>query len=175
MKKILIHICCGICSSHPIAQLKEEGFIVSGYFYNPNIYPLDEYHRRLAVTTKVGNILKYEFITGPYDNKNWLDKIQGLEGEPEGRARCEICFKMRLQATFEKAKEIGYDYFTSTLSISPHKDSQLIASIGRAISQKSFMEYDFKKQDGFKKTINFAKSHFLYRQNYCGCQFSQQA
>jgi len=173
MKSILLHICCGICSSFAIEKLKQDGFKVSGLFYNPNIHPEEEYLRRWEAAKAVADILEIKLIATPYDRENWLAEVKGLEKEPEGGKRCTICFKMRLEYTAKIAKEQGLNYFTTTLTISPHKNTKLINEIGNSISQEYFLEYDFKKGEGFKNAIDFAKRHQLYRQNYCGCIFSR--
>ncbi len=174
MKSILLHICCGICSSSAIEKLKEDGFRVTGVFYNHNIYPGEEYLRRLEVAKLVADSLKIKLIKAPYEQENWGAGVKGLETEPEGGKRCAVCFKMRLEYTAKEALELGIDYFTTTLTISPHKNTQLINEIGRLTGQECFLEYDFKKGGGFKKAIDFAKKHGLYRQNYCGCIFSRR-
>jgi predicted adenine nucleotide alpha hydrolase (AANH) superfamily ATPase len=173
MPRILLHICCGICSSAAIQKLKEDGFEVCGIFYNPNIHPEDEYLRRLEVARKVADILEIKLLETGYEKESWLAQIKGLEKEPEGGRRCAVCFKLRLAYTARVAKEQGLDYFTTTLSISPHKDTKLINEIGKAAAP-SFLEYDFKKENGFKKAADFAKTNQLYRQNYCGCIFSKK-
>jgi predicted adenine nucleotide alpha hydrolase (AANH) superfamily ATPase len=174
MSKILLHICCGICASHCIEKLQQDNFEVIGLFYNPNIQPEEEYNQRLEVAKTVAENFGIKLISGPYDNQNWQAMIKGLEKEPEGGRRCAICFKMRLKYTSEKANSLGIDYFTSTLSISPHKDTELINEIGRSLDPAGFREYDFKKEGGFKKAAEFAKNRKFYRQNYCGCLFSKR-
>jgi hypothetical protein len=173
MKSILLHICCGICSSSAIEKLKQDGFKISGLFYNPNIHPEEEYLRRLETARTVAGILKIKLIEGVYDQKNWLAEVKGLENEAEGGRRCAICFRMRLEYSAKMAKKRGLNYFTTTLTISPHKNTNWINEIGRAVGQDYFLEYDFKKKEGFKNAIDFARRHQLYRQNYCGCIFSQ--
>lgn len=172
MATVLLHICCGICSGGAIQKLIDDGYSVKGYFYNPNIHPEEEYQRRLSVAKTVAEIFNIDLMIGEYHPEAWLEKVRGLEGEPEGGRRCAICFKMRLEQTFKEAQESGTEYFTSTLSISPHKDIRLINQTGVSIAPQNFLPYDFKKENGFKKAIDFSKSHNLYRQNYCGCSFS---
>jgi len=173
MNRVLLHICCGICSSSAIEKLKGDGFEVHGLFYNPNIHPEEEYRRRLEVAKAVADILRIKLIETPYEQENWLTRVKGLENEPEGGGRCAVCFKIRLEYTAKIAKEQGLNYFTTTLSISPHKNTKLINETGRTINQECFLEYDFKKGEGFKNAIDFARKHKLYRQNYCGCIFSK--
>lgn len=173
MKKILLHICCGVCAGAVVQKLRTDGYRVTGYFYNPNIFPEEEYDRRVEVVRGASRLLKFELIKGVHENSYWLEQVRGLEEEKEGGKRCLVCFQIRLQKTAEKARELGIEYFTTTLSVSPHKDVREINRIGGELSQR-FLPYDFKKQDGFKKTMDFAKEHDFYRQNYCGCEFSSQ-
>ena len=172
MNKILLHICCGICSGWAIEKLKKDGFEVVGFFYNPNIQPGDEYNKRLSTARKVAELHQIEFLAGQYFPEKWQQQVKGLEKEPEGGKRCEACFKFRLEETCRKARELEIGQFTTTLTISPHKDFALISSIGRALSPEGFIPYNFKKEEGFKKSIVFSRQHGLYRQDYCGCVFS---
>jgi predicted adenine nucleotide alpha hydrolase (AANH) superfamily ATPase len=174
MKKVLLHVCCGICESYPIQKLKEDGYAVACLFYNPNIEPREEYDRRLAVARSAAELLEVEFMEGPYDNAAWREAAKGLEQEPEGGKRCEVCFRLRLDFASKKARDLGIECIASTLSVSPHKAVTVINAVGAATSAGSFLSYDFKKQDGFKKTQIFAREHQLYRQNYCGCLFSKK-
>lgn len=170
-QKVLLHICCGICSSSVIERLRKEEFEVTGYFYNPNICPLKEYQKRLQIAKEISKILGFELLEGDYENKNWDNLTAGLENEAEGGKRCEACFKMRLEKTYQKAQDLKISFFTTTLTVSPHKNASLINKIGKEIS-KDFLTRDFKKKDGFKKTIEFAKKFNFYRQHYCGCLYS---
>ncbi|MDD2703042.1 MAG: epoxyqueuosine reductase QueH [Candidatus Omnitrophica bacterium] len=172
MPTVLLHMCCGVCSSGAIQRLLDDGYSVTGFFYNPNIYPEDEYRKRLAAAGAAGKILNIETVVGEYDRKKWDERVKGLEGDPEGGGRCIQCFRMRLEETYKKAGELGFSYIASTLSISPHKNCEVINQIGRSIAQDVFLPYNFKKQDGFKKASDFSKLHNLYRQNYCGCVYS---
>jgi len=173
MKKILLHICCGICSSWAIEKLKNEGFQVKGFFYNPNIQPEEEYLKRLNTAREVARFHEIELSAGDYSPGAWLERVKGLENEAEGAARCLVCFRIRLEETCRKARESGTEYFTTTLTISPHKNFELIKEIGLSISASGFLPYNFKKEDGFKKSNEFSRRHDLYRQDYCGCLFSR--
>lgn len=173
MKPVLLHICCGICSSWAIEKLKLDGFLATGFFYNPNIQPEEEYLKRLAAVRDVANLQGIELLSGEYDPQCWLKEVQGLEQEPEGGKRCSVCFELRLQETLRKARELGIKHFTTTLSISPHKNFETINFIGRALCPDGFLPYNFKKEAGFQKSNNFCREHNLYRQNYCGCLFSR--
>lgn len=172
LNKILLHICCGVCASSPTERLRDDGFEVIGFFYNPNIHPQEEYLRRLEAAKAVADILKFELIAGSYDKDNWFARIKGLEDEPEEGRRCLICFQMRLEQTSRKARELGARFFATTLSVSPHKNSKMLNEIGKALDRADFLDYDFKKKDGFKKAMEFARQHKLFCQNYCGCVFS---
>lgn len=174
MKKILLHICCGVCGLASIEDLKAKGYNVSGFFFNPNIAPEGEYQRRLKATEAAAAISNIELISGEYNSKEWFKTCGPYKGEDEGGFRCELCYEFRLKETAKLVEEKGFDYFTTTLTISPHKNSALIARIGKKISRDSFLEVDFKKKDGFKKSLRLAKEHNLYRQNYCGCIYSKK-
>jgi epoxyqueuosine reductase len=169
---VLLHICCGICASWSIEKLKADGHQVTGFFYNPNIFPKQEYMRRLAVALQVCKAQGISLIEGPYDPAEWASAVTGLEKEPEGGARCLKCFEMRLLKTAKRAKQLRMEFIATTLTISPHKDAEVINRTGKSIAPGVFLEYNFKKEDGFKKANEFAKDHDLYRQHYCGCQYS---
>lgn len=173
-KVVLLHICCGVCASSVIERLKGDGFEVVGFFYNPNIYPSKEYQKRLDVVSNLSQLLDIHVIEGEYDHNRWLLLTNGMDKEPEGGARCNVCFQMRLEATWKKSCELNVPYFATTLSVSPHKDGLIINKIGSKIDDKTFLVYDFKKQDGFKRAMEFSKQHLLYRQRYCGCRYSMR-
>jgi len=172
--KLLLHICCVGCGVY-IAQILKEEFEVVFYFYNPNIFPQDEYEKRLEETKKIAKEYNIELMVGDYNHDVWLGKVKGYEKEPERGKRCEICYQDRLENTASRADELGADFFATTLSISPHKDFSKISSIGKNLENKykiNFLDKDFKKQDGYKKSVELSKKLNLYRQNYCGCEFS---
>ena len=172
MTKVLLHICCGVCAFYCIDYLKEKGFEVVGYFFNPNIYPEEEYKKRKDTLYTVASLTSTKIIEGDYLNKEWEELCKVYREEPEGGKRCELCYKIRLEETARKTKELNFDYFTTTLTISPHKKSKVIFDIATSIDKNKFLFIDFKKNDGFKKTIELAKKYSLYRQNYCGCRYS---
>ncbi|MCP4652208.1 MAG: epoxyqueuosine reductase QueH [Candidatus Omnitrophica bacterium] len=172
MKKVLLHICCGVCALHAIDRLKEDGFLVWGLFFNPNIYPHQEYQKRLDSCRCLKDLKSIELIEEQYLAQDWLDLCQGFEKEPENGRRCLLCYAMRLERTYELAKASKFDCFTTTLTISPHKNSRIINEMGNKIGGDYFLACDFKKEDGFKKTIELAKQNNFYRQNYCGCVYS---
>jgi len=174
--KILFHICCGICAFYPVKLLQKEFQEVILYFYNPNIQPEEEYQKRLKAAQKVARILKTKLIVGPYQPKKWFEFVKGYEDEPEGGKRCSLCFRFRLEKTAQSAKKKEIDWFSTSLTVSPYKNAMIINQIGQEIAQKHkirFLVRDFKKQDGFKKTMELAKKYHLYHQNYCGCVFSK--
>jgi len=175
MSKIVIHTCCAICSGYPISYLKDIGYDVIAYFYNPNIYPSDEYKKRLDAEKLLCKHFNVQLIEGKYDTDKYFDCVKGLENEPERGLRCDKCFALRLEKTAELAKNIGADCFTTSIVISPHKNFQKISEIGQNIGnikQIKYLAIDFKKKDGFLKTNNISKELNLYRQNYCGCLYS---
>lgn len=173
--RVLLHACCAICSGYPVSFLKDAGYDVVVYFYNPNIYPEDEYLRRLEAQKILCEKFNVELIEGPYETQKFYDAAKGLENEPERGKRCIKCFNLRLEETAKKAKALNIEKFSTSIVISPHKNFQLISSIGSEIAQKYGLEYlsiDFKKKDGFLKTNKISRELGLYRQNYCGCEFS---
>lgn len=171
-RKVLLHICCGVCALYSIEKLKIKGFSVTGYFYNPNIYPNSEYLRRKTQAEKIADLDKIALITPSYAPQEWKKRCAGLKKEKEKGERCRLCFQLRLSQTKKAAEKGKYDYFTSTLTISPHKNSQMVFEAGQAAGGDRFLKIDFKKENGFKKTTEKAKELNLYRQNYCGCIYS---
>ncbi|MBU0684207.1 MAG: epoxyqueuosine reductase QueH [Candidatus Omnitrophota bacterium] len=170
--KILLHTCCGVCAGAVIERLLCEGHSLTCFFYNPNIHPVDEYKRRLEAAQAVARQFNIEFVEGIYDRETWFLAVKGKEYEPEGGTRCRVCYELRLKKTYEYMKKKMFDAFTTTLSISPHKDAVVISSIGREISEDRFISADFKKKGGFSRAGELAKDFGLYRQNYCGCIYS---
>lgn len=172
--KILIHACCGICSGYPISLLKEMGYEPVVYFCNPNLDTQEEYERRLKAQKIVCMYHWVELIAEEYRHEEFLHAVSGLENEPERGKRCDVCIKLRLKEAALKAKELGIDKFTTSLVISPHKNFEKITEIGKSVSDGlEYVAIDFKKKDGFLKTNNLSKELGLYRQNYCGCEFSK--
>ena len=172
--KLLLHICCAPDATHPIQTLKGD-YDLGAYFYNPNVHPGEEYAKRLEDMRNLSRKWGVVLYEGKYDRDRWFTLAQDYRDEPEGGKRCEICYAMRLEETAKKAKVEGYDLFGAVLTISPHKDADKINVIGREIGEKysiPFLESDFKKGDGFKKSVEISKKLGLYRQNYCGCVYS---
>jgi predicted adenine nucleotide alpha hydrolase (AANH) superfamily ATPase len=172
LKKILLHICCGVCAGGAIEKLQARGYLVSGYFYNPNIHPYKEYLLRKKEAEKIANLYKIKIIEDDYELNKWKDTCSEFSREKEGGKRCNLCFKLRLEKTYQAAQENNFAGFTSTLTISPHKNSRRIFEIGEEIGGDKFLKIDFKKKDGFKKAVTISKKLNLYRQSYCGCIYS---
>lgn len=174
--KLLLHTCCAPCTAYVIQLLKKD-YEITGYFYNPNIHPEVEYQKRLDEEKKYFDKISLELIEGPYDMEKWFELIKGCENEPERGERCGICYRMRLEHCGRFGLENGFDLFSTTLSLSPHKDAGKINQIGGEVSETvglRFLEADFKKNDGFKQSLEISRVEGFYRQNYCGCVFSQK-
>ena len=174
--KCLLHICCVGCGAYVAEVLKQE-YNVTLYFYNPSIFPRAEHDIRRDEAKKVALKLGLPIIFGDYDHTAWLASVRGLEQEPEKGKRCHICYKDRLNMTANRAKDLGAKYFTTTLSVSPHKDAKRIIEIGEEMAEHydlKFIAQDFKKKDGFKKACDLSQRLGLYRQDYCGCEFSMR-
>ena len=179
-KKILLHSCCAPCSSHVITFLTNF-FDITILYYNPNIAPIEEYNKRKEEQIKLINKIetkgKIDIIDCDYDNDIYENKIKGYEECHERGARCTICFNLRLEKTAEIAKKNNFDYFCSTLTVSPYKNATLINKIGNNLSNKYNIKWlysDFKKADGYKHSIELSKKYNLYRQDYCGCIYSKR-
>ncbi|MFA6394093.1 MAG: epoxyqueuosine reductase QueH [Patescibacteria group bacterium] len=173
---LLLHVCCIGCGAYVSRTLKNE-FKVSLLYYNPNIFPAEEYKKRLEETKRIAKKFRLPLLTEEYDHKKWLKKVKGLEKEPEKGKRCLVCYEDRLTAAARLAKEKKLEYFTSTLTVSPYKDAKAINEIGKKLEKKykvKFYQADFKKNDGFKKSCALSRELNLYRQDYCGCDFSRR-
>ncbi len=176
MKKLLLHSCCGPCSTHVINVLKND-YDITILYYNPNIDTLEEFNHRLAEQKRYCEAIGVKVMEVPYDANEYLTAVEGLENEPEGGSRCTKCFRLRLDKTASLAKTLGYDCFATTLTVSPHKNSVVINGVGKDVELEQKIEFvdgNFKKQDGYKKSIELAKEYNLYRQSYCGCKFSKR-
>jgi predicted adenine nucleotide alpha hydrolase (AANH) superfamily ATPase len=172
--KVVLHICCGVCAAGTAEILAVEEHEVIGFFYNPNIHPAEEYWKRLEVARKVAKELNFPVEVGPYTPEEWFDLTDALKYEPEGGKRCLVCYRLRLEKTYDYMMFCGADAFTTTLTISPHKSAQVINGIGLEIGGEKFLVRDFKKKDGFKRAVQLAKKWELYRQDYCGCVYSMR-
>ena len=177
---ILLHSCCAPCSSHVISTLIPF-FNITILYYNPNIEPLEEYKKRKEEEIRFINEFphqnKLDIIDCDYDNDKYHEIIKGLENEPEGGARCMKCYYQRMEMTAKTAKENGYDYFATTLTVSPLKKSKKLNEIGKSLEDKYKIKYlfsDFKKKNGYKHSIELSKKYNLYRQDYCGCIYSKE-
>ncbi len=172
--EILLHICCAPDSTAVFERLSDT-FQVTGFFHNPNIYPYSEFNKRWEQAYRVAATMKFPLITPAYDPESWRRYIQGLENEPEGGDRCAVCFRVNLRATARQALELQFPYFTTTLTISPHKNAKRIHTIGQETGLEfgvEFLAEDFKKKGGFQRSLEQSKNLNLYRQNYCGCRYS---
>ena len=177
-KKLLLHSCCAPCSSHVISYLTNF-FDITIFYYNPNISPKSEYNKRkkeqIRLIKEIDKTNKVDIIDCDYDNDIYEERIKGYENEPERGSRCTICFDLRLSRTVEMAKHLNYDYFCSTLSVSPYKNSKLINEIGSKLGKEygvTWLYSDFKKENGYKHSIELSHKYNLYRQDYCGCKYS---
>lgn len=177
---LLLHACCAPCSSYCLEYLSQY-FSITVLFYNPNISPETEYNKRVDEIRRLIDELpvknKVSLIEGRYLPTEFYNSVKGLEDEPEGGKRCHVCYELRLREAAITAKELGFDYFTTTLSISPLKDAEKLNEIGKRLSDEYGVAYlysDFKKKNGYKRSIELSREYKLYRQNFCGCVFSKR-
>lgn len=175
---LLLHSCCAPCSSYVLEYLSHY-FRITVFYYNPNIYPESEYTKRiLEQQTLVGEMKTQHpvaFIAGNYDRDRFYEMAKGLEHLKEGGERCLRCYELRLREAAEVAKKCGFDYFTTTLSISPLKNAARLNEIGVRLAKEygvAYLQSDFKKKNGYKRSVELSRRYGLYRQNYCGCEFS---
>lgn len=176
--RLLLHSCCGPCSSSVLEYLTQY-FDITLLWYNPNIYPQAEFEKRfealISLVEKMGLADKVNILAEPWKSQDYYRRVKGLEDEPEGGLRCAECFRLRLLETARLAKHYGYDYFCSTLSLSRHKDAVLINTIGEELAKVtgvSWLPSDFKKRDGENRSVELSEQYGIYRQLYCGCEFS---
>ncbi|NCD06095.1 MAG: epoxyqueuosine reductase QueH [Spirochaetia bacterium] len=167
---ILLHCCCAPCSTTCIEELIDDGYNIILWFSNDNIYPKEENEKRFAELIKLARFHNLKVIRNSYDHDKWLAAVSGLENEKEGGERCSICFDYNLNITHKKALELGIKYFTTTLTVSRYKNSLKIFEVGNKYS--GFVEKNFKKKNGYARSIKLSKDLNLYRQKYCGCEFS---
>lgn len=176
-QSLLLHSCCGPCSTYVLEYLTQF-FDVTLLFYGPNIQPEVEYLKRLRYQRLVAAHFGAGILECKYDGGRFSEAVRGLEDEPEGGRRCRVCFALRIDETAAKAREHGFDYFTTTLTVSPHKNEQLINELGLEAEKRfgvRWLPADFKKRGGYQRSIVLSKELELYRQNYCGCLFSKPA
>ncbi len=176
--KLLLHACCAPCSSYVLEYLSVY-FEITVLFYNPNIYPPEEYEKRVLEEQRLIREMKFvhpvSFMAGNYEPDEFYRAVRGLEKEPEGGARCEKCYELRLRQAAEAARDGGFDYFTTSLTISPLKPADKLNQIGGRLAEEYGVAYlysDFKKKDGYRRSVQLSKEYGLYRQNYCGCVYS---
>lgn len=177
---LLLHSCCAPCSSYVISYLNKY-FDITVLYYNPNIYPYEEYLKRkneqIRLINEMEHVNNLSIIDCDYDNDKYERLIKGLENEKEGGSRCHICYKLRLEKTAMMASDGNYDYFSTTLTVSPYKNSKILNEIGKSLAVKYNIKWlysDFKKKDGYKKSVELSKKYNLYRQDYCGCIYSKR-
>lgn len=176
LPKILVHVCCAPDGLY-VLKLLRESYDVAGFFFNPNIHPQEEYQLRLEETLKVGHLLGVPIIIGDYDAEKWFSLTRNFKDEPEKGRRCDLCYAWRLNKTGWLAQQKGFDLFTTSLTISPWKKALVINRIGLMLGKKwgvNFLEADFKKKDGFKKSVELSHQYGLYRQKFCGCLYSKK-
>lgn len=183
---LLLHACCGPCSTSCVERLADE-YQITVYYYNPNITDSEEYFLRRDALLKFLKAFNEEnrdkgifvdYLEGRYDSDRFLSMTEELADEPEGGSRCDVCFTMRLADTAVMAKKLGMDYFTTVMSVSPHKNYAKIAELGYELESNtgvSFLDVDFKKKNGFARSVELSKKYGLYRQNYCGCDYARFA
>ena len=173
--KLLLHSCCGPCSSSVIERLKDD-FDITVLYYNPNIEPFEEYEKRKNEQMRLLDIYHIKHMDIDYLNEEYRSKVIGHENDKENGPRCHLCYELRLEKTAKLAKENDFDYFCTTLTVSPYKSSQVINEIGLKLEEKYHIDYlvsDFKKEEGYKRSIELSKEYNLYRQDYCGCLYSK--
>ena len=177
---LLLHSCCAPCSSYVLEYLSRY-FQITVFYYNPNIYPPEEFFKRRTEQERFISLMPAEnpisFIGAEYESESFYEMVKGLEKIPEGGERCFACYRLRLEKTAKLAAEKGFDYFTTTLSISPHKNAGKLNEIGGELAEKygvSYLFSDFKKKNGYKRSTELSKIYGIYRQNNCGCFFSMR-
>ena len=177
---LLLHSCCGPCSSYVLEYLSRY-FAITVFYYNPNIYPPEEYEHRVKEQQRFIAECTFDhpvqFVAGAYEPELFYDTVRTLEDCPEGGERCFVCYRLRLAEAAKLADELGCDYFTTTLSISPHKNAAKLNEIGEelaGITKARHLPSDFKKRGGYKRSVELSSEHGMYRQDYCGCVFSKR-
>ncbi|MDO5696088.1 MAG: epoxyqueuosine reductase QueH [Eubacteriales bacterium] len=179
--RLLLHACCGPCSSYCLEYLSQY-FEITVFYYNPNIWPSDEYDLRIAeqklIIAHTKAVHPIHLVEGAYDTSRYYRAVRGLEDEPEGGRRCHTCYRLRLEEAARVAAALSFDYFTTSLTISPMKDPHVLNAVGRAAGEKYGVRYlnsDFKKKNGYRRSVEIARALDVYRQDYCGCIFSKRS
>jgi predicted adenine nucleotide alpha hydrolase (AANH) superfamily ATPase len=173
-ENVLLHICCAPDASYAVPAMQER-YRITGFFFNPNIQPGEEYERRLHAMRQLQDFLPFALEVADGGEKEWEEAVRGLEVEPEKGRRCEACIRLRLRRTAEEAKQQGIPAFCTVLTVSPKKDAALVNRIGREEGERAgvlFIEADMKKRDGFRKSVDISKKLGIYRQDTCGCRYS---
>ncbi len=173
---LLIHICCAPCATTVVRRLRDN-YDITGFFYNPNIFPEDEYQRRREAVERLAEGWGITVDFGEYEYERFRERVRGLEAEPEGGRRCAVCYRLRLERGAARAKAIGAGFLATTLTVGPNKKAAVINQIGEEVCTAlgvKFVSGDWKRQDGFKQSVEISRSLGLYRQHYCGCEFSRQ-
>ena len=176
MKPVLLHACCAPCASAVYESLADD-FDVTVFYYNPNIDPEPEYRARLGELERFAALRDFPLFTGGYDAAEWTRRVEPYQSLGERSERCRECFRVRLDGSFRKAKELGIDAVTTTLTVSPHKDADMINGVGKELESRhgiEFIEGDFKKSGGYRRSIELSRRYDFYRQNYCGCVYSRR-
>jgi len=169
--RLLLHACCAPCASWPLEALSDR-LDITVYYYNPNIMPREEYEKRLDQFEKL-QCYPFRFVAEEWDNETYLAAVRGREGDREGGARCSVCFRLRLERAARRAKAEGFDFFATTLTVSPHKNAEIINAIGAELGETwgiNWLYSDFKKREGYKRSIQICRERDIYRQDYCGCR-----
>ncbi len=183
--RVLMHACCGPCSTSCVERTAED-YALTLYYYNPNITDREEYYLRRDTLLQFLNAFNDEhkdlftvgYLEGAYEPERFIEKASPLADEPEGGRRCDLCFALRLTETARMAKRMEMDFFTTTMSVSPHKNYDKIKRLGLALEEETgvkFLDIDFKKKNGFGRSVELSKQYCLYRQNFCGCDFARYA
>lgn len=171
--RLLLHVCCAPCFSYPL-ELLHPHFDITAYYYNPNIMPLAEYEKRLGEFEKLRRH-PFTLRAEAWDNPRYLDCVRGMEAEPEGGSRCGLCIGLRLEKTAALAAAEGFDFFATTLTVSPHKNAPLINRLGEELAGRfgvRWLPSDFKKKEGYKRSVAICRELEIYRQEYCGCRLT---
>jgi len=175
--KVLLHDCCAPCGAYVVNELLKEGYDVTVYFFNPNIFPQEEYQGRFEEMKRFCEDKNVKLIEGKYVRDEWLLSVKGFENAPEGGSRCEKCFMHRLGEAAQKAMEENCEYFATTLTVSPHKPVEMINKIGHELADfynLKFIDTIWRKNEGYKKACELSEQYGFHRQDYCGCEFSQR-
>jgi len=170
--RLLVHVCCGPCATHAVEALGGE-YDLTLFFSNSNIAPREEYRRRRDAARALAERCGVPLVEDEYDHAAWREAVRGREAEPEGGRRCEACFAFNLGRAAGYARRHGFELFTTTLTVSPHKSSAVVFHVGR--TQGAFLEVDLKKKGGFQRSVELSKAYGLYRQHDCGCEFSRRS